>query len=60
MSDRERSELTDTKARAGSIGIVLVTLAAGPFLMTLDSSVMNVSIATVANVDHAFEVDAPG
>jgi len=38
MSDRERSELTDTKARAGSIGIVLVTLAAGPFLMTLDSS----------------------
>jgi len=34
MSDRERSELTDTKARAGSIGIVLVTLAAGPFLMT--------------------------
>jgi len=38
MSDRERSELTDTKAGAGSIGIVLVTLAAGPFLMTLDSS----------------------
>jgi len=29
-------------------GIVLVTLAAGQFLMTLDSSVMNVSIATVA------------
>src|SRR5471030_2244561 len=27
---------------------VLVTLAAGQFLMTLDSSVMNVSIATVA------------
>ncbi len=26
-----------------------MTLAAGPFLMTLDSSVMNVSIATVAN-----------
>jgi MFS family permease len=29
-------------------GIVLLTLAAGQFLMTLDSSVMNVSIATVA------------
>ncbi|HTX31813.1 MAG TPA: MFS transporter [Solirubrobacteraceae bacterium] len=29
-------------------GIVLATLAAGQFLMTLDSSVMNVSIATVA------------
>src|SRR5436189_784505 len=48
MSDRDRSELTETKARAGSAGIVLVTLAAGQFLMTLDSSVMNVSIATVA------------
>jgi MFS family permease len=30
-------------------GIVLLTLASGQFLMTLDSSVMNVSIATVAN-----------
>jgi hypothetical protein len=28
--------------------MVLLTLAAGQFLMTLDSSVMNVSIATVA------------
>jgi hypothetical protein len=27
---------------------VLLTLASGQFLMTLDSSVMNVSIATVA------------
>jgi MFS family permease len=34
--------------RASAAGIVLVTLAAGQFLMTLDSSVMNVSIATVA------------
>ncbi len=34
--------------RAGAAGIVLVTLAAGQFLMILDSSVMNVSIATVA------------
>jgi MFS family permease len=37
-----------TDRRAGAAGIVLVTLAAGQFLMTLDSSVMNVSIATVA------------
>jgi MFS family permease len=29
-------------------GVVLLTLASGQFLMTLDSSVMNVSIATVA------------
>src|SRR5437868_14959941 len=39
--------------RAASIAaqgasIVLITLAAAQFLMTLDSSVMNVSIATVA------------
>jgi MFS family permease len=32
--------------------VVLVTLAAGQFLMTLDSSVMNVSIATVAKDVH--------
>src|SRR6059058_237407 len=37
-----------TERQAGATGIVLVTLAAGQFLMTLDSSVMNVSIATVA------------
>jgi MFS family permease len=35
-----------TQAKAASI--VLLTLAAGQFLMTLDTSVMNVSIATVA------------
>ena len=35
-------------ARATGATIVLFTLAAGQFLMTLDSSVMNVSIATVA------------
>src|SRR5215469_1359217 len=34
--------------RAGAAGMALFTLAAGQFLMTLDSSVMNVSIATVA------------
>jgi MFS family permease len=33
---------------AAASGVVLFTLAAGQFLMTLDSSVMNVSIATVA------------
>ncbi len=35
-------------AAAASSGLILATLAAGQFLMTLDSSVMNVSIATVA------------
>src|SRR5512144_2018261 len=34
--------------RASGSMLVLLTLAAGQFLMTLDSSVMNVSIATVA------------
>jgi EmrB/QacA subfamily drug resistance transporter len=35
-------------ARATGATLVLFTLASGQFLMTLDSSVMNVSIATVA------------
>ena len=35
-------------ARAAGATLVLLTLASGQFLMTLDSSVMNVSIATVA------------
>jgi MFS family permease len=35
-------------ARVGAATLVLLTLASGQFLMTLDSSVMNVSIATVA------------
>src|SRR6476469_8782653 len=34
--------------RQVATGTVLLTLACGQFLMTLDSSVMNVSIATVA------------
>ncbi len=34
--------------RPTATGVVLLTLASGQFLMTLDSSVMNVSIATVA------------
>src|SRR5215813_12983642 len=43
------AEVTATAAPAAkATGIVLLTLAAGQFLMTLDSSVMNVSIATVA------------
>ncbi len=35
-------------AAAAGASVVLLTLASGQFLMTLDSSVMNVSIATVA------------
>ena len=41
------NEATSSKAASGAM-VVLFTLAAGQFLMTLDSSVMNVSIATVA------------
>ncbi len=37
-----------TERRTGATGIVLLTLASGQFLMALDTSVMNVSIATVA------------
>jgi MFS family permease len=39
---------TAPSARASGATLVLLTLASGQFLMTLDSSVMNVSIATVA------------
>jgi MFS family permease len=39
---------TAPSARASGAMLVLFTLASGQFLMTLDSSVMNVSIATVA------------
>ncbi|MFM2437354.1 MAG: hypothetical protein RLZ55_163, partial [Actinomycetota bacterium] len=40
----------ESKQSAGAAaGTVLLTLAAAQFLMTLDSSVMNVSIAQVAN-----------
>ncbi|MFD9390144.1 MFS transporter [Streptomyces sp. NPDC060000] len=38
----------DRNKRSTATRIVLLTLAAGQFLMALDSSVMNVSIATVA------------
>jgi MFS family permease len=40
--------MTDASTAAKGSGIVLLTLAAGQFLMTLDTSVMNVSIAQVA------------
>jgi MFS family permease len=43
-----RQQQPETTAAKGS-GLVLLTLASGQFLMTLDSSVMNVSIATVAS-----------
>jgi MFS family permease len=44
------SEASVTAVRAGSASsMVLFTLASGQFLMALDSSVMNVSIATVAD-----------
>jgi EmrB/QacA subfamily drug resistance transporter len=41
---------TEVAKKTGAAGatLVLLTLASGQFLMTLDSSVMNVSIATVA------------
>src|SRR5580704_1631921 len=41
-------EANTTSASRSGGGIVLLTLASAQFLMTLDSSVMNVSIATVA------------
>jgi EmrB/QacA subfamily drug resistance transporter len=40
---------TQTDARPSSTRLVLLTLAAGQFLMILDSSVMNVSMAQVAD-----------
>ena len=43
---------TKTVTNSQAAGIVLVVLAAGQFLMTLDSSVMNVSISQVANDLH--------
>ncbi len=48
--DASRAAVADGTAdrAAAAGGIVLLTLASAQFLMTLDSSVMNVSIATVA------------
>jgi len=42
------SDAAVAKTAASSAQVIVLTLAAGQFLMTLDSSVMNVSIATVA------------
>ena len=42
------SAAVSASARTKGTTVVLLTLAAGQFLMTLDTSVMNVSIATVA------------
>jgi MFS family permease len=47
-SSREVIAGPATEHAARAAGIVLLTLASAQFLMTLDSSVMNVSIATVA------------
>lgn len=44
-----RVSTTTAEPAAAATGTILLTLAAGQFLMTLDSSVMNVSIATVAD-----------
>src|SRR6185312_15848554 len=42
--------MTSTAGRvAGASGIVLMTLAAGQFVMALDTTVMNTAIATVAD-----------
>jgi EmrB/QacA subfamily drug resistance transporter len=43
---------TKSEQAAKAAGVVLLTLCAGQFLMALDTSVMNVSIATVANDLH--------
>ncbi len=49
MDASQKAVAGDTADRAAAAaGIVLLTLASAQFLMTLDSSVMNVSIATVA------------
>src|SRR3954470_12528259 len=41
--------MTNTAGRvAGATGVVLLTLAAGQFVMALDTTVMNTAIATVA------------
>ena len=47
MPDGASTSESGSAAQAGA-GIVLLTLAAGQFLMTLDTTVMNTAIATVA------------
>jgi MFS family permease len=48
VGDVTTADAAQPSSRAAGATLVLLTLAAGQFLMTLDSSVMNVSIATVA------------
>jgi MFS family permease len=45
---RSRGERDTGRGAAGASGIVLATLAAGQFVMALDTTVMNTAIATVA------------
>ena len=40
---------TPATGRGSASGLILLTLAAGQFVMTLDTSVMNVSMVQVAN-----------
>src|SRR3954462_4577885 len=49
MSDVDLMSDESSGRAAQGAGTVLLTLCAGQFLMALDSSVMNVSIATVAD-----------
>jgi EmrB/QacA subfamily drug resistance transporter len=49
MAEQTGSGAKVAAAAAAGAGLILFTLAAGQFLMALDSSVMNVSIATVAD-----------
>jgi len=52
MAEKTTSGAVGSKVAAAATagaGLILFTLAAGQFLMALDSSVMNVSIATVAD-----------
>ncbi len=48
MAEQTASGSKAATAAAAGAGLILFTLAAGQFLMALDMSVMNVSIATVA------------
>ena len=49
FADSPTVRVTDsTGSHAGAAGIVLLTLAAGQFVMALDTTVMNTAIATVA------------
>jgi len=48
MAEQSTTGAKVAAAAAAGAGLILFTLAAGQFLMALDSSVMNVSIATVA------------